>query len=94
MYLMLQQPTAEDYVIATGRTHSVREFVSTAFSAAGLDWQKYVSTDDKFVRPAEVDLLVGDPSKARNKLNWTPKVTFEQLVEMMVQADLKRYGVG
>jgi GDPmannose 4,6-dehydratase len=89
MWLMLQQPVAEDYVLATGQTHSVRELLEVAFSAAGLDWQKYVEIDSKLIRPAEVDHLCGDFSKARQKLGWEPAVSFEQLVEMMVAADLK-----
>ena len=91
MWMMLQQPKPEDYVIATGRTHSVRDFVRIAFEAAGIEnYEPYVKLDPRFVRPAEVDLLVGDPSKAKQHLNWEPTVTFEQLVEMMVRADLER----
>jgi len=91
MWLMLQQPRAEDYVIATGRTHSVRDFVRIAFEAAGLgSFEPYVVTDARFVRPAEVDLLIGDASKARRELGWKPKVDFEQLVAMMVEADIAR----
>lgn len=91
MWLMLQQPEPDDYVIATGRTHSVRDFVRIAFEAAGLgSYEPYVVVDDRFVRPAEVDLLIGDPSKAKRVLGWEPKVTFEELVEMMVRADLDR----
>lgn len=90
MWLMLQQPEPDDYVIATGETHSVEELVATAFQHVGLDWQKYVVTDPAFVRPAEVDLLIGDPTKAREKLGWTPKTSFQQLVELMVDADLAR----
>ncbi len=90
MWMMLQQPEAGDYVIATGETHSVRELVEEAFSALDLDYKKYVVTDPKFVRPAEVDLLVGDNSHAREKLGWEPQVTFRDLVKMMVEADLKR----
>ena len=89
MWLMLQQTEPDDYVVATGETHSVREFVETAFGAAGLDWKKYVVIDPKFLRPAEVELLVGDPAKARKKLGWEPKVTFGELVQMMVDADIK-----
>lgn len=89
MWLMLQQDKPDDYVVATGRTHSVREFLRIAFEVAGLDsYEKYVVTDPRFVRPAEVDLLVGDPSKARKALGWEPKVSFEELVEMMVKADV------
>ena len=90
MWLMLQQPEPDDYVIATGETHTVEDLVATAFSHVGLDWQKYVVTDPAFVRPAEVDLLIGDPTKAREKLGWTPKTGFRQLVELMVDADLAR----
>jgi len=93
MWLMLQQDSADDYVIATGVTHSVKHLVETAFSHAGLDWQKYVRTDARFLRPAEVDLLIGDASKAKTKLGWSPEVTFEQLVTMMVDADLERHSI-
>jgi GDPmannose 4,6-dehydratase len=91
MWLMLQQERADDYVIATGKSHSVRELVEVAFTHVGLDWQKHVKTDPKFLRPAEVDLLIGEPSKARAVLGWTPAVDFEGLVKMMVDADLARY---
>jgi GDPmannose 4,6-dehydratase len=91
MWLMLQQPHADDYVIATGRAHSVRDFVSVAFQAAGLgSFEPYVVIDPRFVRPAEVDTLVGDASKAERELGWVPEVNFEQLVTMMVEADLDR----
>jgi GDPmannose 4,6-dehydratase len=90
MWRMLQQPTPEDFVIGTGQTHSVRELVEAAFSHVGLDWRKHVVTDPRFVRPAEVDLLQADPSKARRQLGWTPTVGFKQLVAMMVDADLER----
>jgi GDPmannose 4,6-dehydratase len=90
MWLMLQQDQADDYVIATGKSHSVRELVQVAFAHAGLDWQKHVTQDPKFLRPAEVDLLIGDPSKAKAALGWTPEVDFETLVTMMVDADLRR----
>jgi GDPmannose 4,6-dehydratase len=90
MWLMLQQPAPDDYVIATGRTHSVREFVRLAFEAVDLDYERYVVQDLRFMRPAEVDLLIGDPSKARAKLGWAPETSFEELVEMMVLADLER----
>jgi GDPmannose 4,6-dehydratase len=91
MWSMLQTDRADDYVIATGRTHSVRDFVRVAFEAAGLgSYEPYVVTDPRFVRPAEVDLLIGDPSKAARELGWTPDVTFEQLVQMMVEADIDR----
>ncbi|CAG0995414.1 MAG: GDP-mannose 4,6-dehydratase [Candidatus Methanoperedens sp.] len=91
MWLMLQQKEPDDYVIATGETHSVGEFAELAFHEAGLDWKKYVSVDQKFIRPAEVNLLLGDASKARRILGWKPEVTFEELVKMMVREDLKRY---
>src|SRR5687767_4249578 len=90
MWLMLQQPTADDYVIATGVSHSVRELVTIAFGRVGLDWEKYVRIDPKFLRQAEVDQLIGNPSKAKRVLGWEPKVDFRQLVEMMVDADLAR----
>ena len=93
MWLMLQQEKPDDYVIATGRTHRVREFCRIAFECAGLgSYEKYVRTAPKFIRPAEVDLLVGDPSKAKRELGWEPEHTFEDLVEMMVRADLERLG--
>jgi GDPmannose 4,6-dehydratase len=91
MWSMLQADGPDDYVIATGRTHSVREFVRIAFEVAGLgSYEPYVVTDPRFVRPAEVDMLIGDSSKARRQLNWVPEVTFERLVEMMVETDLDR----
>src|SRR5262245_12103755 len=90
MWLMLQQEKPDDYVIATGISHSVRELVEIAFERVGLDWQKYVRTDPALLRPAEVDHLLGDASKARTELNWSPSVTFKQLIEMMVDADLAR----
>ena len=90
MWHMLQQPAPRDYVIGTGRTHSVRELVEVAFNHVGLDWQKHVVTDPKYMRPAEVDLLQADPSKACDELGWSPKIGFEQLVGMMVDADLGR----
>ena len=92
MWRMLQQPTAQDYVIGTGVCHTVRELVEAAFGHVGLDWQEYVTTDPRFIRPAEVDLLVADPSKARAELGWTPTVDFAGLVGMMVDADLERLG--
>lgn len=89
MWMMLQQSDADDYVISTGRTHEVREFVRIAFEAAGLgSYEPYVVVDPRFVRPAEVDLLIGDPSKAKKQLGWEPEISFEQLVEMMVKADI------
>ena len=90
MWLMLQQDTADDYVIATGISHSVRQLVEYAFGCVGLDWQKYVRVDPAFLRPAEVDHLIGDAGKARKVLGWEPQVTFEQLIAMMVDADLAR----
>lgn len=90
MWLMLQQDKPDDYVIATGETHSVREFVELAFSEVGLDWEKYVVVDPKFVRPAEVEMLIGDASKARRILGWKPKIKFKELVKMMVKADVER----
>lgn len=89
MWLMLQQAQPDDYVIATGETHSVREFLNLAFGYVNLDWQDYVEFDDRYLRPSEVELLIGDPSKARQKLGWEPSVTFEQLVALMVEADLQ-----
>jgi GDPmannose 4,6-dehydratase len=90
MWLMLQQPAPDDYVIATGEAHSVKRLVEIAFAHVGLDWEKYVKLDPAFLRPAEVDHLIGDASKARRELKWEPSVTFEGLVKMMVDADLKR----
>jgi GDPmannose 4,6-dehydratase len=90
MWLMLQQEKADDFVIATGVSHSVRQLVEAAFGYAGLDWKKYVRVDPAFLRPAEVDHLIGDASKARRVLGWEPQVGFEQLVEMMVDADVAR----
>lgn len=89
MWLMLQQNTPDDYVVATGRTYSVRELCEVAFGCLNLDWQRYVISDPKFIRPAEVDLLVGDAGKAHAKLGWEPSYTFEDLVRAMVDADLK-----
>lgn len=90
MWRMLQQPEPLDYVIGTGETHSVGELVEIAFARAGLDWRDHVTVDPRFYRPAEVDLLQADPSRARNELGWTPQVSFAGLVEMMVDADLER----
>ncbi len=89
MWLMLQQDEPDDYVVATGETHSVREFCEVAFARAGLDYNDHVVVDEKFFRPAEVDLLVGDPSKARKKLGWETQVDFKQLAELMVDADIE-----
>ncbi len=88
MWLMMQQDQPDDFVVATGETHSVEEFLDVAFGRVDLDWHDYVVQDPQFMRPAEVDLLVGDPSKARETLGWEPTVTFTELVEMMVDADL------
>ena len=90
MWLMLQQDTPDDYVIATEETHSVREFCELAFARVGLDYKNYVVTDPKFFRPAEVDILLGDCTKAKTKLGWVPQVSFKGLVDMMVDADLER----
>jgi GDPmannose 4,6-dehydratase len=94
MWLMLQQDQPGDYVVATGVAHSVRDLVETAFSRVGLDWQKYVRVDPQLLRPAEVDHLIGDASKAKRVLGWQPSVDFRQLVEMMVDADLARLASG
>jgi GDPmannose 4,6-dehydratase len=88
MWLMLQQDQPDDYIIATGGTHSIKDFLHAAFSAVGLDWEKYVEYNAQFTRPVEGGLLVGDPSKARKKLNWYPKTTFQDLVKIMVDADI------
>ncbi len=90
MWLMLQQDTPEDFVIATGHTHTVRDCVQVAFDEAGLgDWERYVEIDQQFVRPAEVDLLIGDPTKAKEQLGWVPQTNFEQLIRLMTRADLE-----
>jgi len=89
MWLMLQQDKPDDYVVGTGETHSVKEFCQVAFKHVGLDYKEYVKVDKKFWRPAEVDLLIADPSKAKKKLGWEPKVKFDELVKMMVDADMK-----
>ncbi len=88
MWLMLQQENPDDYVIATGETHSIREFLDLSFSHAGLEWQKYVQIDPRYYRPAEVDVLIGDPSKAKKQLGWTPKTKFPELVRLMTEADI------
>jgi GDPmannose 4,6-dehydratase len=93
MWLMLQQPALHDYIIATGEMHSVREFCQVAFARVCLDWERYVVVDPQFIRPAEVDVLCGDSSRARRELGWEPKVTFAGIVEMMVDADLERVRV-
>ena len=88
MWLMLQQETPDDFVIATGETHSVREFLEEAFGYARLDWRKYVEFDPRYLRPAEVDHLIGDASKARQRLGWRPQTSFKDLVRIMVDADV------
>jgi GDPmannose 4,6-dehydratase len=90
MWMMLQHDSPEDFVLATGRTHTVREFLRIAFACVDLDWEKYVVVDPRFYRPAEVDMLVGDPAKAKRLLGWEPQVSFEELAEMMVRADVER----
>jgi GDPmannose 4,6-dehydratase len=92
MWMMLQQDHPDDYVICTGKTHSVREFCKAAFAYVGLNYEDYVIQDERFYRPAEVDLLVGDPEKARKNLGWEPRVSFEELIQMMVDADLQYLG--
>jgi GDPmannose 4,6-dehydratase len=94
MWMMLQRPKATDYVIGTGETHSVRELAELAFGHVGLDYRKYVVSDPRFHRPAEVDLLLADPAKARQELGWKPKVSFQELVAMMVEADLARLSMA
>ncbi len=94
MWMMLQQDEPRDYVVATGQSHSVRELLDAAFSAADLSWEDYVEIDPKFYRPAEVDTLVGDPTKARTEMGWEPNVSFGQLMEMMVREDLTRHNVA
>ncbi|MEO5726195.1 MAG: GDP-mannose 4,6-dehydratase, partial [Byssovorax sp.] len=88
-WLMLQQDKADDYVIGTGETHSVREFLELAFTRAGLEWQEHVRIDERYFRPAEVDLLLSDPSKAKKALGWVPKVSFPELVARMVDSDME-----
>ena len=92
MWRMLQQETPDDYVVATGETHSVQEFCEAAFAYAGLDWREFVKVDPRYFRPAEVDLLLGNPAKAKAKLGWEPKVTFKELVRTMVDADMEGQG--
>jgi GDPmannose 4,6-dehydratase len=89
MWLMLQQDQPDDYVVATGETHSVREFLEAAFGQVGLDWEKHVVHDPRYLRPAEVDVLIGDATKARKRLGWKPKTTFKELVKLMVDADVE-----
>ncbi|MCD8487089.1 MAG: GDP-mannose 4,6-dehydratase [Desertifilum sp.] len=94
MWLMLQQEQPDDYVIATGETHAITEFLDLAFTHVNLDWHDYVEFDERYLRPAEVDLLIGDPAKAKKKLGWEPSVTFEELVHLMVDADLQALGLA
>jgi GDPmannose 4,6-dehydratase len=97
MWLMLQQPEPDDYVISTNQTHSVKEFLEVAFDHVGLDWEKYVEIDSRYFRPAEVDLLIGDYSKAKQKLGWEPKTKFVEVAKLMVDADvelLRRHRQG
>jgi GDPmannose 4,6-dehydratase len=89
MWMMLQQETPDDYVVATGETHSVREFVEETFACLDLDFQEHLKYDARYERPAEVELLIGDPAKAKKQLGWVPKVTFKELVKIMVEADLE-----
>lgn len=93
MWLMLQQDEPDDYVVATGETHSVKEFLDVAFRYVNLNWEDYVVFDERYLRPAEVDLLIGDPTKAKQKLGWEPSVTFEELVHLMVDADMEALGL-
>ena len=94
MWLMLQQPTAGEYVVATGEMHTVRDFVTTAFELVGLDWQRHVRTDPRYLRPNEVDELRGDAGKASRELGWTPRTRFPELVRVMLEADLRAAGVS
>jgi GDPmannose 4,6-dehydratase len=93
MWLMLQQEQPDDYVVATGETYSIKQFLDIAFGHVNLDWQNFVEFDERYLRPAEVELLIGDPTKAKQKLGWEPSVSFEQLVTLMVEADLKALGL-
>ncbi len=93
MWLMLQQPKGDDYVVATGETHSVKEFLDEAFGLLGMQQEKYVRMDQKYLRPTEVDLLIGDPAKAAKQLKWKPKITFKELTKIMVIADLEKEGI-
>jgi GDPmannose 4,6-dehydratase len=93
MWMMLQQDTPDDYVIATGETHSVQEFLEVAFGRVNLNWQDHVAFDPRYLRPAEVELLIGDPAKAKRQLGWEPSVTFKELVELMVDSDLEAVGI-
>ena len=94
MWMMLQQPKGDDYVVATGETHSVREFLDLAFGIVDLDWKRYVEIDRRYFRPTEVDLLIGDATKAKTVLGWTPKTSFKELVKLMVSADLEAEGLS
>jgi GDPmannose 4,6-dehydratase len=94
MWLMLQQDQPDDYVVATGETHSVREFLELAFGYVNLNWEDYVRFDQRYLRPAEVELLIGDPAKTTEKLSWEPSVNFEELVLLMVDADLTALGLA
>ena len=94
MWLMLQQKSPEDYVIATGKDRTIREFCEAAFKHVDLDWQEYVKVDEKFFRPAEVNILLGDSSKAQDQLGWKPRVSFEGMVQMMVDRDLELLDVS
>ena len=94
MWLMLQQDAPDDYVVATGETHSIREFLDIAFSYVNLDWHDYVVFDPRYLRPAEVDLLIGDPTKSNTKLGWQPSVDFPGLVKLMVDSDLSAFGLS
>lgn len=94
MWMILQQPEPDDYVLATGKTHSIRELLEVAFGAVGLDWERYVEIDPRLIRPVEVDVLCGDATKAREKLGWQPEVSFEELIRMMVEADLELVRAG
>ena len=89
MWLMLQQPEPDDYVVATNETHTIRECIDVAFARLGLDWHQYVDIDPRYYRPAEVDLLIGDYAKAKTRLGWEPKTKFKELIELMVDADLR-----
>ena len=91
---MLQQDEPDDYVVATGETHAISEFLSIAFEHVNLNWQDYVEFDPRYLRPAEVDLLIGDPTKAKKHLGWEPSVSFEGLVKLMVEADLNAIGIN
>jgi GDPmannose 4,6-dehydratase len=91
MWLMLQHDKPDDYVVATGETYSIRQFLDKAFEYVNLDWHEYVEFDERYLRPAEVELLIGDSTKARKNLGWEPSVTFEELVHLMVDSDIKAF---